>query len=76
MVLLVVILVFIVQNQKQVKASFFAWHWTIPLAVDLLFAAVLGGAIVLAATSLRVLQHRRVARMQARRQPGPPQESR
>jgi uncharacterized integral membrane protein len=71
MVLVVVVLVFILQNEKQVKVSFFFLHWSIPLAVDLLFAAVLGGAIVLAATSVRALHRRRLVRRQARR-PGPP----
>jgi uncharacterized integral membrane protein len=71
MVLVVVVLVFILQNQKQVKVSLFFLHWSIPLAVDLLFAAVLGGAIVLVATSLRALQRRRLARRQAR-SAGPP----
>jgi uncharacterized integral membrane protein len=71
MVLVVVVLVFILQNQKRVRVSFFTVHWSIPLALDLLFAAVLGGAIVLAATSLRALRHRRMARSQTPRQSGP-----
>jgi uncharacterized integral membrane protein len=68
LILAVVGLVFILQNETRVQVSLFMLHWRIPLALDLLFAAVLGGAMVLAATSLRALRHRR----QARRQPDLP----
>ncbi|MGH9056230.1 MAG: LapA family protein [Acidimicrobiales bacterium] len=66
MALLVVVLVFILENLTSVKASFFTIHWKIPLGVDLLFAAVLGGLIVFAAGSLRILQLRRLAHRHAR----------
>jgi uncharacterized integral membrane protein len=66
MVLLVVLLVFILQNLQKVKVSFFAVHWRAPLAVDLLFATVLGGLIVFAAGSIRILQLRRLARRHPR----------
>jgi len=67
MVLLVVLLVFILQNLQRVKVSFFTVHWRAPLAVDLLFATVLGGLVVFAAGSVRIIQLRRTAR---RNQPG------
>jgi uncharacterized integral membrane protein len=67
MALVVVVLVFILQNLKTVRVSFFSLDWRIPLALDLLFAAVLGGLIVLAVISLRNLQRRRAARRHARR---------
>jgi uncharacterized integral membrane protein len=62
--LLVVVLVFILENLQDVKVSFFSVHWRIPLALDLLLAAVLGGLIVFAAGAVRLLQ----LRMHARRQ--------
>lgn len=62
MILLVVLLVFILQNLQQVKVSFFTVHWRAPLAVDLLFATVLGGLIVFAAGSVRIVQLRRLVR--------------
>jgi uncharacterized integral membrane protein len=68
LVLLVVLLVFILQNLKTVRVSFFWVHWRIPLALDLLFATVLGGLIVFTAGSLRMLQLRRTARRQAKQQ--------
>jgi uncharacterized integral membrane protein len=67
MALVVVVLVFILQNLKTVRVSFFTVDWRIPLALDLLFAAVLGGLIMLAVISLRNFQRRRAARRQARR---------
>jgi uncharacterized integral membrane protein len=59
---LVVVIVFIVENRQDVQVSFFGAHWTLPLGVDLLLAAVLGGLVVFLLGSLRILQLRRVAR--------------
>lgn len=58
----IVVLVFILQNLKSVRVSLFFVHWTLPLAFDLLLAALLGGAVVLTATSLRNYQQRRTGR--------------
>lgn len=62
MILLVVLLVFILQNLQRVKVSFFTVHWRAPLAVDLLFATVLGGLVVFASGSVHIIQLRRVVR--------------
>lgn len=59
---LVVVLVFILQNLKSARVHFFWATWTIPLAVDLLLAAVLGGLLMFAVGSLRIVQLRRAAR--------------
>lgn len=72
MVMLVGILVFILQNLQSVKVSFLTMHWRIPLGMDLLFAAILGGLIVFAAGSMRILQLRRLARRHARKRPAGP----
>ena len=61
--LLVVMLVFILQNLQDAKVSFFALHWRVPVALDLLLAAALGAAVVLCAGAVRLLQ----LRLQARR---------
>lgn len=58
----VVVLVFILENLQDVKASFFTVHWSVPLGVDLLLAAVLGGLMVFAAGAARLAQLRRHAR--------------
>jgi uncharacterized integral membrane protein len=66
-VALVVILVFILQNVRSVSVHFFTVEWRVPLAVDLLLAAVLGALIMFTAGSLRIMQLRRVARRAASR---------
>ncbi|MGC8626620.1 MAG: lipopolysaccharide assembly protein LapA domain-containing protein [Acidimicrobiales bacterium] len=65
LVLLVVVLVFILENLQEVRVSFFAAHWRIPLGVDLLLAAVLGGLVVFSAGAVRLFQLRLHARRQA-----------
>jgi uncharacterized integral membrane protein len=65
-VILVVILVFILQNLQNVEVHFLFLQGQLPLAVALLFAMVLGAVVVLAFGAGRILQLRLVAR-QARR---------
>jgi uncharacterized integral membrane protein len=60
--LLVVMVVFVLENLQDVKVTFFGIHWRIPLALDLLLAAALGGAVVFTAGALRMLQLRLHAR--------------
>jgi uncharacterized integral membrane protein len=67
LVVLVVVLVFILENLHSVRATFFGAHWQIPLGVDLLFAAVLGGLVVVMVGALRMLQLRREARRRGNR---------
>lgn len=66
LVALIVILVFILQNLHDAKVSFFAAHWDIPLGLDLLLAALLGGVIVSVAGAARIAQLRMTARRQHR----------
>jgi uncharacterized integral membrane protein len=66
-VALVVILVFILENMQSVELHFLMFHGQLPLAIALLFAAILGTVIVLAFGGGRILQLRLVAR-RARRQ--------
>jgi uncharacterized integral membrane protein len=66
-VILVVILVFILQNLQKVEVNFLFLQGQLPLAVALLFAMVLGAVVVLAFGAGRILQLRLVAR-RARRQ--------
>ncbi len=62
LVLLVVVLVFILENLHPASAAFFGAHWRIPLGLDLLLAAVLGGLVVFTLGAVRIVQLRRVAR--------------
>jgi len=61
LVALVVILVFILQNQQRVEVSFLMFSGRLPLAIALLFALILGAVIVFAFGAARLLQLRRVA---------------
>jgi len=56
---LVVILVFVIQNPKDVKVSLFTFSGALPLSVALLGAVILGALMALALGSLRILQLRR-----------------
>jgi len=67
LVALVVILVFILQNQQSVQVSFLMFSGHLPLAVALLFGMILGALIVFAFGAARLLQLRMVAG-RARRQ--------
>ena len=58
---LLVILVFILQNQQSVEVSFLMFSGHLPLAIALLFAMILGALIVFAFGAARLLQLRIVA---------------
>ena len=68
-VILIVILVFILQNLQSVEVHFLMLQGHLPLAIALLFAMVLGAVVVLAFGAGRILQLRLVAR-RARHQGG------
>lgn len=61
-VLLVLLVVFIVQNTQSVEVSYFGWEGSAPLAATLLIAAAAGMLIAILAASLRLLQVRRRVR--------------
>ncbi|HET9060977.1 MAG TPA: lipopolysaccharide assembly protein LapA domain-containing protein [Acidimicrobiales bacterium] len=64
LVFLVIVVVFLLENLQRVRVTFFGAHWSVPLAVDLLLAVVLGGLIVFCVGAVRILQ----VRLQSRRQ--------
>ncbi|HEY1161699.1 MAG TPA: lipopolysaccharide assembly protein LapA domain-containing protein [Candidatus Dormibacteraeota bacterium] len=69
LVALVVILVFILQNQQSVEIKFLMFEGNLPLAVALLFALILGAVIVFAFGAARILQLRMVAGRARRKGP-------
>ena len=71
LIALVVILVFILQNQQSVEVSFLMFSGHLPLAVALLFALILGAIIVFAFGAARILQLRMVAGRARRKASGP-----
>ncbi len=60
--ILIVLLIFITQNTATTPFQFLGWHWSLPLGVAILFAAVAGGLITVAVGAVRIFQLRRVAK--------------
>ncbi|MGH9064478.1 MAG: lipopolysaccharide assembly protein LapA domain-containing protein [Acidimicrobiales bacterium] len=69
LIFLIVILIFIFQNLQSVQVSFITLSGRFPLALCLLFAAILGALIVLSLGTVRIVQLRRLARRNLRSQP-------
>lgn len=62
LIVLVLLIVFILQNQEAVQVKFFGLEGTVALGVALFIAAVAGGVLVAVAGAARILQLRAVAR--------------
>ncbi|MGB8386708.1 LapA family protein [Mycobacterium sp.] len=60
--ILILLLIFITQNTATTPFTFLGWHWSLPLGVAILLAAVVGGLITVAVGTGRILQLRRVAK--------------
>jgi uncharacterized integral membrane protein len=58
-IVLILLLVFILENSHQVDISFFGAHGHLPLGVALLFAAVLGMLLVVLAAAARMITRSR-----------------
>lgn len=65
-IFITLMLIFILENLQQVKVSFVGASGSLPLAVALLFAALLGALVVLAIGAARILQLRILSRRHAR----------
>ncbi|NNN20254.1 MAG: DUF1049 domain-containing protein [Acidimicrobiaceae bacterium] len=61
-VLLAIILLFVFENLGSTKITFVTFSGTVPLALALFVAAALGGLLVLAVGSIRIVQLRKVIR--------------
>jgi uncharacterized integral membrane protein len=60
--ILILLLIFIAQNTGEVPFTFLGLHWTLPLGVAILLAAVVGGLITVAVGTARIIQLRRAAK--------------
>lgn len=67
LLVLLVLLVFILENGQSARVSFFGAHGHLPQGVALLLAAVIGGLFVVLAGAARILQLRSRARGQMTR---------
>ncbi|MHB1614604.1 MAG: LapA family protein [Actinomycetes bacterium] len=65
-VVLVLLLVFILQNGQHVPVRFLGWHANLPVGVAMVFAAVAGLLLVAVPGTVRILQLRRGARRAVR----------
>ncbi|WP_099022651.1 LapA family protein [Mycolicibacterium palauense] len=60
--ILIILLIFIAQNTESAEFVFLGWHWSLPLGVAILFAAVAGGLLTVAVGAVRIFQLRRAAK--------------
>lgn len=60
--ILIVLLIFVAQNTDSASFAFLGWHWTLPLGVAILAAAVCGGLVAVLAGAARIFQLRRAAK--------------
>ena len=60
--ILIVLLIFITQNTETSSFTFFNLHWSLPLGVAMLLAAIGGGLITVTVGTARILQLRRAAK--------------
>jgi uncharacterized integral membrane protein len=65
-VILILLLVFILQNTDPTTIHLFAWEWNLPVGVAILLAAVCGGLLTVAAGTARIIQLRRAAKKNLR----------
>jgi putative membrane protein len=73
---LIVVLIFIIQNARSVNISFLGAHLQLSLAVALLLAAVAGALIMAAAGTARITQLRQVMRRDRRKSSAPTNQPR
>jgi uncharacterized integral membrane protein len=60
--ILILLLVFIMQNTDSITINFFGWNWHLPLGVAILLSAVGGGLLTVAVGTARIVQLRRAAK--------------
>ena len=60
--ILILLLVFIMQNTDSTTVNFFAWQASLPVGVAVLLSAVGGGLLAVAVGTARIVQLRRAAK--------------
>jgi uncharacterized integral membrane protein len=60
--ILILLLIFITQNMETMSFTFLGWHWSLPLGVAMLLAAIGGGLLTVMVGTVRILQLRRAAK--------------
>ena len=59
--LLIMLLVFVLQNQSAVDIAFLGWQFSMPTGVVILFAAIIGALVMALLAAMRIFQLRRRA---------------
>jgi uncharacterized integral membrane protein len=59
---LILLLVFIMQNGDPTRVQLFGWAWSLPTGIALLLAAIAGGLVTFLVGTARILQLRRAAK--------------
>lgn len=62
LLVLIILLVFITQNTEPADMTFLGWHWSLPLGVQILLAAILGSLLTVLVGAARIVQLRRAAK--------------
>jgi uncharacterized integral membrane protein len=60
--ILILLLIFIVQNLEQVQVHFFFWDFSLPLGVTVLLSVIGGAAVMASVGGIRILQLRKAAK--------------
>jgi uncharacterized integral membrane protein len=68
-IVLIVLLVFIMQNTESTTIHFFGWAGSLPVGVAILLAAVCGGLLTVAVGTARIVQLRRAAKKNLKTSP-------
>jgi uncharacterized integral membrane protein len=63
---LILLLVFIMQNMSTTTVHLFGWAWELPVGIALLLGAVAGGLLTFLVGTARILQLRRAAKKNLR----------
>jgi uncharacterized integral membrane protein len=64
LVILIVLLVFVAQNTESITVHFLGFHWSLPVGVGYLLAAVAGATTTVLVGAARIIQLRRAAKKQ------------
>jgi uncharacterized integral membrane protein len=60
--ILILLLIFITQNNESATFFLFGWQWSLPKGVAMLLAAIAGGLVTVTVGTARILQLRRAAK--------------
>lgn len=61
-IILVLLLVFIIQNLDSARLHLFVWEWNLPIGVAVLFSVIIGALLAGLIGGTRILQLRRAAK--------------